>query len=54
MGVSKTLFTCNVTKAEDNVQRWVNRGSDIPQSIGKQMTMKDYYFHFLFASALDM
>ena len=42
MGVSKPIFTCIRTKAVDNVQRWVNRGSDMLQSIEKQMTMKDY------------
>ena len=54
MGVSKPVFACIRAKAVDNVQRWVNRGSDMPCSIEKQMTMKDYYFHFLFASTLDM
>ena len=42
MGVSKPIFTCIRTKAVDNVQRWVNRGSDMLQSIEKQITMKDY------------
>ena len=42
MGVSKPVFTSIRTKAVDNAQRWVNRGTDIE----KQMTMKDYYFHF--------
>ena len=46
MGVSKPVFTCIKTKAIDNVQGWVNRGSDMPQSIEKQITMKEYYFHF--------
>ena len=54
MGVSKPVFTCIMTKAVDNVQSWVNRGSDMQQSIEKQMTMKDYYFHILFTSTLDM
>ena len=30
MGVSKPIFTCIRTKAVDNVQRWVNRASDMP------------------------
>ena len=54
MCVSKPVFTCIVTKAVDNVQRWVNRGSDTPQSIEKQMTVKDYYFHFLFSSTFNL
>ena len=32
MGVSKPIFTCIKTNAVDNVQRWVNRRSDMPQS----------------------
>ena len=54
MCVSKPVFTCIRKKAVDNVQRQVNRGSDMPQSMEKQMTMKEYYFHFLFGSTLDM
>ena len=54
MGISKPVFTCIMTKAVDNVQSWVNRGSDMQLSIEKQMTMKDYYFHILFTSTLDM
>ena len=49
MGVSETNFTGIKTKAVDNVQGQVNKGSDMPQSID----LKDYYFHFLFASTSD-
>ena len=41
MGVSKLVLTSIKTKVLDNVQRWVNRGSDMLQSIEKQMTMRD-------------
>ena len=41
MGVSKPVFTCIKTKPVGNAQSWVNEGSD---------DLKDYYFHFLFAS----
>ena len=37
MGVSKPVFTYIRTKTVDNVQRWVNKGSDMPQSIEKEM-----------------
>ena len=37
MGLSKPVFICIKAKAIDNAQRWVNEGSDIPQSIEKQM-----------------
>ena len=37
MGVSKPVFTCIKTKAIENFQRWVNKGSYMPQSIEKQM-----------------
>ena len=37
MGVSKPDFSCIKTKAVDNIQRWVNKGSDMPLSIEKQM-----------------
>ena len=30
MGLSKPAFTCIKTKFVDNVQRWVNKGSDMP------------------------
>ena len=30
MGLSKPAFTCIKTKVVDNVQRWVNKGSDMP------------------------
>ena len=30
MCVLKPVFTCINTKAVDNVQRWVNKGSDMP------------------------
>ena len=54
MGVPKPVFTSIRTKAVYNLQRLVNGGSDMLQSIEKQMKMKDYYFHFLFASTLYM
>ena len=41
MGVSKLVLTSIKTKVLDNVQRWVNRGSDMLQSIEKQMTRRD-------------
>ena len=44
MGVSKPVFTCIKTKPVGNAQSWVNEGSD---------DLKDYYFHFLFASISD-
>ena len=37
MGVLKPIFTCTKMKNVDNVQRWVNKGSDMAQSIEKQM-----------------
>ena len=54
MGVPKPVFTSIRTKAVYNLQRLVNGGSDMLQSIEKQMKMKDYYFLFLFASTLYM
>ena len=35
MGVSNLAFTSIKTKAVDNVQRWENKASDIPQSVEK-------------------
>ena len=29
MGVSKPVFTCIKTKAVDNAQRWMNKGSNM-------------------------
>ena len=46
MGASKPVFTCIKTKAVDNVQRWVNKRSDILQSLEKQMISKTIIFSF--------
>ena len=44
MGTSKPVFTCIKTKAVHNVQRWVNKRSDMLQSLEKQMTSKNVIF----------
>ena len=54
MCIPKPVISFIRRKSVDYVQRWVNRESDMPWSIQKQMTMKDYYLHFWFASTLDM
>ena len=46
MGASKPVFTCIKTNTEDNVQRWVNKRSDILQSLRKQMIAKTIIFPF--------
>ena len=46
MGISKPVFTCIKTKAVDNIQKWVNRRSDMPSSIEKQMIGKTITFTF--------
>ena len=46
MGVLKPVCTCIKTKAVDNIQRWVNKGSDMPQSKEKQMIWKTIIFTF--------
>ena len=48
MGVSNLAFTSIKTKAVDNVQRWENKASDIPQSVEKQMTQKTIILTFCF------
>ena len=48
MGVSEPVFTCIKMKFVYNVQRRVNKGSDIPQSIEKQMLWKSIMFIFCF------
>ena len=47
-GVAKPVFTCIKTKAIDNIQRWVNKGSNIPRSIEKKMIWKTVIFTFCF------
>ena len=37
MRVSKPVFTCIKTKIVDDVQRWVNKGSDMPYFIETHM-----------------
>ena len=46
MGASKMVFTCIKTKAVYYVQRWVNKRSDILQSLEKQMISKTIIFLF--------
>ena len=46
MVVSKAVFTCIKTKAIDNFQRCLNKGSDMPQSIEKQTIWKTVIFTF--------
>ena len=46
MGVSRPIFTCIKTKAVDDVQRWVNKGSDMRLSIEKQVIWKTIIFTF--------
>ena len=37
MGVSNPVFLCIKTKTVDNVQRWVNKGYEMPYSPEKQI-----------------
>ena len=52
MGLSKPVFTCIRKKAVHNFQRWVNKR--YAKIYRKAVALKDYYFHFLFASTSDM